>query len=98
MARYEWSVVVSALEVSLNDMRYINSRFTYLLTYFTQQAVDAYSQHFRPWHVVSETETNDRPQIASPLIVSTTIVSYVGGIIINRVTYSFYPDANTSLL
>ena len=24
---------VSALEVSLNDMRYINSRFTYLLTY-----------------------------------------------------------------
>jgi len=26
--------VTSALEVFLNDMRYINSRFTYLLTYF----------------------------------------------------------------
>jgi len=25
---------VSALEVFLNDMRYINPRFTYLLTYF----------------------------------------------------------------
>jgi len=24
---------ISALEVFLNDMRYINSRFTYLLTY-----------------------------------------------------------------
>jgi len=24
---------IRALEVSLNDMRYINSRFTYLLTY-----------------------------------------------------------------
>ena len=27
--------VTSALKVFLNDMRYINPRFTYLLTYFT---------------------------------------------------------------
>jgi len=33
---------VSALEVFLNDMRYINPRFTYLLTYLlsTRQARD----------------------------------------------------------
>jgi len=34
-ARLCW--VISALEVSLNDMHYINSRFTYLLTYCIQE-------------------------------------------------------------
>jgi len=34
--KLEWwgtGMVISALEVFLNDMRYINPRFTYLLTY-----------------------------------------------------------------
>jgi len=46
---------LSALEVFLKDMRYINSRFTYLLTYFTclHDILPSVSNHAVLWYAAA---------------------------------------------
>jgi len=51
------SVFLGALEVSFNDMRYINSRFTYLLTYLLTYTCLRPAITAEPFEVLFEVET-----------------------------------------